>query len=467
MKINVLLLSFLVASLFFGCDYGRDQAIDDFASMPARESEPWVRDAVIYEVYLRSFSPEGTFAGLEQRLPELRDLGVSVLWLMPIHPVGQENKKGTLGSPYSIQDYFDVNPEFGTMEDFRRLLNAVHEHGMKLIIDLVANHTAWDNPLITEQKDWYVQNDRGEIVHPAGTDWWDVADLNYDNPEVWEYMKEVMRFWVEDIGIDGFRCDVSELVPTEFWEEAREMLDAIKPVMMISEGTLPAHQIYAFDITYSWNLYHALPGIVHSEDPATAIDELLLHEANRYPVGSLRMRFKSNHDENAWDAPAVEKWGPEGTKAVGTLVTTIPGVPLLYNGDEVGNPKRLGLFERVPIAWETGDEYRNFYTGLFSLYNESFVFRKGEFTKIPTTEDNNIYSFIRWYDGDIKYVLINLKPDDIIFEVMGGVLLGVGDMQSGTLSKKFGHGSDVITFASEDMVSLSLPGYGYAIYNVR
>lgn len=280
-------------------------------------------------------------------------------------------------------------------------------------------------------------------------------------------MKEVMRFWVEDIGIDGFRCDVSELVPIEFWEEAREMLDAIKPVLMISEGTLPAHHVSAFDITYSWNLYHTLPGIVHGEDPATVIDDLLLQEVNRYPKGSLRMRFKSNHDENAWDAPAVEKWGPDGARAVGTLVTTLPGIPLLYNGDEVGNPKRLELFERVPIDWEGGNEYLNFYTGLFSLYNESPALRRGEFLKIPTTEDNSIYSFIRWYDNDITLVLINLKADDIIFDARGGAFLEAGGLQSVTLSKKFGHGNDVITFAAEDLVSLSLPAYGYAIYNVR
>jgi len=196
---------FAVGVFISGCETDRD---DMPVLESARISEDWVREAIIYEVYLRSFSPEGDFAGLEERLPELKDLGVTVLWLMPIHPVGEEERKGTLGSPYSVRDYFDVNPEFGTMEDFESLLESAHEHGFKLILDLVANHTAWDNPLIEEHPDWYVQDDEGNIMYPEGTDWWDVADLNYDNPEVWDYMKEVMRYWVEDVGVDGVqvRC---------------------------------------------------------------------------------------------------------------------------------------------------------------------------------------------------------------------------------------------------------------------
>ncbi len=454
----------IIGGFITGCETDRD---DITLLQSARISEDWVRDAIIYEIYPRSFSPEGNFAGIEDRLPELKELGVTVLWLMPIHPVGEVDRKGTLGSPYSVRDYFDVNPEFGTMEDFKSLLNAAHDHGFKLILDLVANHTAWDNPLLEEHPDWYVQDEEGNIVYPEGTDWWDVADLNYDNPEVWEYMKEVMRFWVEDVGVDGFRCDVSELVPIEFWEEARDMLDDIKPVMMISEGTMPAHHLHAFDITYSWNIYHNLSDILYGDDPATVIDELLEIEAAEYPAGSLRMRFKSNHDENAWDAPAVEKWGPTGAKAVGVLVTTMPGVPLLYNGDEVGNPLRLELFEKIPIDWDRGEEYREFYTQLFELYNTSISFRRGNFLRIGTTKESEVYSFIRTYDDDHKLVFINLKPEEIIFDVEENSVLDAVRLQSGTLRKELGDGDDIVNILYDDDMTMTLPEYSFVIYDLH
>ncbi len=462
-KTLLMICIFAVGVFISGCETDRD---DMPVLESARISEDWVREAIIYEVYLRSFSPEGDFAGLEERLPELKDLGVTVLWLMPIHPVGEEERKGTLGSPYSVRDYFDVNPEFGTMEDFESLLESAHEHGFKLILDLVANHTAWDNPLIEEHPDWYVQDDEGNIVYPEGTDWWDVADLNYDNPEVWDYMKEVMRFWVEDVGVDGFRCDVSELVPLEFWEEARDMLDEIKPVMMLSEGAEPAHHLHAFDITYSWNIYHNLADIIHGDAPAIVIDNLLETEAARYPAGSLRMRFKSNHDENAWDAPAVEKWGPKGARAVGVLVTTMPGVPLLYNGDEVGNPERLELFEKVSIDWDRGEEYREFYSQLFELYNTSTSFQRGNFMKIGTTNENAIYSFLRTRNDDHKLVLINLKPDTITFDVDVNSILDAVQKQSGTFYKVLGTGQQTISVVYDDDMTVTLSDHEYVIYDL-
>jgi cyclomaltodextrinase / maltogenic alpha-amylase / neopullulanase len=465
MKQSIILLC--VSLLVSACETNRQDAIVDVSHRSARISEEWVHDGIIYEVFLRSFSSEGTFAGLEKKLPELRDLGVNVLWLMPIHPVGEENKKGALGSPYSVRDYFEVNPEFGTMDDFISLLAAAHDHDFKLIIDLVANHTSWDNQLISQHPDWYVYDNEGNITHPAGTDWWDVADLNFDLPEVREYFKEVMRYWVEDIGIDGFRLDVSDRVPVDFWEEAREMLDEIKTVMILSEAAMPEHHLRAVDLTYSWNLYHSLPYVIYGDEPATMIDDILREEAAVFPRGSLRLRFKSNHDENAWDAPAVEKWGTEGAKAVGMLVTTMPGVPLLYNGDEVGNPKRLNLFEQIPIDWDSGEEYRTFYTDLFSIYNESTAFRRGVFIKIPTTDDYSIYSFIRMHERDTKYVLINLKPDTVTFDVSVNPVLDAEGMDSGTLVKEIGHGDDTFSVVYDDTISISMPGFGYAIYDVR
>lgn len=336
------------------------------AEKNARRSEPWVTTSVIYEVYLRAFSPEGTFKGLEARLPELKELGVTVLWLMPIHPVGELNRKGSLGSPYAVRDFYGVNPEFGTAEDFKSLVAAVHAQGMRLIIDLVANHTAWDNAMLVEHPEWYTQNEEGGIVAP-NPDWTDVADLNYERHELRKYMIAMMRHWVQEYDIDGYRCDVAELVPTDFWETARRELENVKPVMMLSEGTLPEHHVSAFDLTYSWNVYDMLGPIFAGDIPADRLLESLERESYRFPKGSLRMRFNTNHDKNAWDQPASLKFGPDGALMTQALAFLLPGVPLVYNGEEVGNTKRLDLFEKVDIDWSRSGLARKYLTTLGAM----------------------------------------------------------------------------------------------------
>ncbi len=453
-------------SLFLiSCGDRSDEPVS-LSSSQARPSADWVRDAVIYEVYLRSFSPEGTFEGLRRRLPELRDLGATVLWLMPIHPIGYERRKGTLGSPFAVRDYMEVNPEFGTLDDLRSLVDDVHRLDMKIVIDLVANHTSWDNVLIDRHPEWYVRNESGEIISP-NEDWWDVADLDFSNRELQEYMLGVMRYWVEEIGIDGFRCDVSELVPTDFWEDGRTMLDGIKPVLMLSEGSLPEHHLQAFDITYGWNIYHALPAIMHGDEPAAALDEVIAGERNIFPRGSLRLRFSSNHDENAWDAPAVEKWGSEGARAAAMLVTTMEGIPLLYNGDEVGNMQRLDLFEKVDIDWSAGSGYREFYKELLNIYHSSPALRRGSTLRLPSSDDAALYAFVRHKETDHKLVVLNLKP----YVVRGtlettGLLHSIG-RRTGDLVRLTGNGEPSMQVSHTMPLSVDLPGFGYVIYDVR
>ena len=379
-----------------------------FAELTARPSEDWVRDAVIYEVYLRSFSKEGTFKALEKRLPELKSLGVTVLWLMPIHPVGELNRKGSLGSPYAVQDFYDVNPKFGTLDDFKSLVNATHAQGMKIIIDLVANHTAWDSKLFVEHTDWFTTNESGAVVSPnAG--WSDVADLNYDHHELRKYMIEMMKYWVRDVGIDGYRCDVSELVPTEFWNRARKELDKVRPVMMLSEGTLPEHHVEAFDLTYSWSVYDVLDKIISGTTTVDVFDNILRTESYQFPKGSLRLRFNTNHDKNAWDAPAVTKFSREGAKATAVLAFTFPGVPLIYNGEEVANEKKLSLFEKVDIDWTKNPDFRTIYAALTRLRAEHVALRRGEFESTKNSDGSKVYSFIRRSTGDQVLVIINLS----------------------------------------------------------
>jgi glycosidase len=381
-----------------------------YADAPARRSEDWVRDAVIYEVYLRSFSREGTFKALESRLPELKSLGITVLWLMPIHPVGDLNRKGTLGSPYSIQDYYAVNPEFGTLEDFKSLVAATHAQEMKIIIDLVANHTSWDSKLLTEHTDWFTTNERGAVVSP-NADWHDVADLNYDHHELRKYMIEMMKYWVEEIGIDGYRCDVAEMVPTDFWNRARKELDKIKPILMLSEGSLPEHHVEAFDLTYSWSVYDVLGKIINGTTPVSVFEDILRTESYQFPKGSLRLRFNTNHDKNSWDAPAVKKFTPAGAKATAVLMFTFPGVPLVYNGEEAGNDKMLSLFEKDDVDWSKGADFRRLYERLARLRGEHPSLRKGEYLAVRNSDGQKVYSFLRRSGEDAVLVVINFSKE--------------------------------------------------------
>ncbi len=383
-----------------------------YAKMEAKKSAEWVKDAIIYEVYLRSFSKEGTLKALESRILEIKKLGTTVVWLMPIHPVGKIHRKGLLGSPYSVQDYYAINPEFGTLDDFKSLVNTFHQQGLKIIIDLVANHTAWDNPMLREHPEWYTHNASGKIISP-NPDWTDVADLNYDNQELRKYMITMMKYWVHDIGIDGYRCDVAELVPTDFWETAVKELETIKPVLMLSEGTLPEHHVKAFDLTYSWNMYDVLEKVIRGSTPATIFHDLLKMESYQFPRGSLRMRFNTNHDKNAWDGPAVEKFTPQGAKATAALVFTYPGVPLIYNGEEVGNNKKLGLFEKTDIDWSKNDDFRMLYEKLSLLRKKHPALVDGSYSAVQNSDRKQVLSFIRIKGEDSVLVVLNFSSTAI------------------------------------------------------
>ena len=376
--------------------------------LPARPSTDWVRDGAMYSVYLRSFSQEGTFAGLQKRLPELKQMGITTLWLMPIHPVGVKNRKGTLGSPYAVSDYYGINPEFGTLDDFKRLLKSVHAYDMKLIIDLVANHTSWDSKLMLEHPEWFTRNAAGEII-PPNADWHDVADLDYSHAGLRTYMKEMMLYWVRDVGIDGFRCDVAELVPTDFWEDARAALDAVKPVMMLSEGSLPEHHVKAFDLTYSWNVYDMLGPVLSGKRPVAVLDQILRTEEMQFPKGSLRMRFVTNHDKNAYDGPAVTLFGADGLKLATVLVHTLPGVPLLYTGEEVANDRALSLFEKTEVDWTRPREMGEMNRTLIALRQSNQALTRGEFVRVRGTSEKDVYAFLRVAGKSRILVVLNFS----------------------------------------------------------
>lgn len=443
------------------------QALDSPHSLSlrrARYSEEWIRKGVIYEIYTRSFSAAGNFVGIEKRLPELHKLGVTILWLMPIHPVGLVHRKGTLGSPYSVKDYYGINPEFGTIDDFKRLLRSAHQLGFHLLIDLVANHTAWDSRLIAEHPVWFTKDSAGNII-PPNPDWTDVADLDYTKAGLRHYMIEMMKYWVRDIGVDGFRCDVAELVPIDFWEEARAALDSIKPVMMLSEGAFPEHHLKAFDVTYSWNIYHALAAIMKGEKGPEALDAELHLEQTSYPRGSLRMRFSSNHDENAWDAPDVEKFGVQGAMLAAAVVNTLPGVPLLYNGQEAGNNIKLGLFEKQSIDWHGGSEFRELYTTLFALRKNHPAFSDGEMIRLPATNTRTVYAFARISGTDKYIVAINFGKTSVVdsLSALSPDLISSGQI---IIEDVFSKERTTITIPSSRLIPLEIPGLGFRIFHI-
>ena len=305
----------------------------------------WSRDAVIYQINTRQFTPEGTFDAAATQLPRLRELGVDILWLMPVQPIGEKNRKGSLGSPYSIRDYVGVNPEFGDLDSLKRFVTAAHEHGFHVILDWVANHTAWDNPLLEQHPEWYARDWKGDPYPPPWTDWTDVVTLDYDQPGLRRYMTEAMKWWVSEVGMDGFRADVAGFVPLDFWENLRAELDAIRPVFMLAEWEQRDLHARAFDMTYAWGFYNTLHNIAQGKADVGALTGHYYEKNNSWPRDGMRMVFVSNHDKNAWEGTEFEAFGP-GREAAMVLSVVGAGVPLMYNGQEAGNPRRLAAQAR-------------------------------------------------------------------------------------------------------------------------
>lgn len=386
----------------------------------------WSYNQTIYEVNIRQYSQEGSFNAVREDLPRLKELGVGIIWLMPIHPIGEVNRKGTLGSYYSVRDYFDVNPEFGTKDDFRRLVEATHDHGMYLILDWVANHTAWDNELTITNPEFFETDENGNFIPPRGTDWDDVIQLDFDNPDVWDYMISALRYWVEEFNIDGYRADVADLVPTAFWNRARAELDAIKPVFMLAEAETPEHHYAAFDMSYSWRMHHLFNSIAQGTEPVSRLDEYIAEDRILFPPNAFRMQFTSNHDENSWNGTVFERLG-DAVKTFAVLASTMDGMPLLYNGQEAGMSKRLEFFEKDPIEWER-NEFFYFYKKLFNLnQNNEALFngeRGGRMVRIETSSDEQIYAFYRQMNNDKVVVLLNLSDGNVRFDLTAPVLSG-------------------------------------------
>lgn len=384
----------------------------------------WIKNATIYEANIRQHTPEGTFNALKDDLARISDMGVSILWLMPIHPIGEVNRKGGMGSYYSVKDYTDVNPEFGTKEDFQALVREANRLDMNVIIDWVANHTSFDAVWAEDHKDWYTLDSLGNLMAPEGTDWSDVADLNYDNKEMRAAMIDAMAYWVRDFGVDGFRCDVASYVPTDFWEDCVDTLRNINSeIFMLAEAETPELHEKAFNAAYAWEWLHIINGVAKGEKTLDDIDAYRAAADTTLPNGAFRMYFTTNHDENSWNGTVMERFGEKGHLAYAALTFTIDGMPLVYSGQEAGLDRALAFFEKDEIEW--GDyKYQDFYTKLLMLNRNNQALWNGEsggdFRRMPTGADDKVYAFERAVDqiGIVSIINLSDEKQEIEFEEM-------------------------------------------------
>ncbi len=443
----VLSLGLLMASCI-----GDESKKEETAVVLSYENPAWSKDAVLYELNVRQFSDEGTFNAVEDRVDDLAELGVDVIWFMPIHPIGEVNRKGPLGSYYSIKDFRDVNPEFGTIDDFTSLVNSIHDAGMYVMMDWVPNHSSWDNHLAEEHPDWYVKDSTGTFVSPY--DWTDVIQFDWSSEGLQEYMMDALLYWVEDIDVDGFRVDHPHVTPADFWLKARLEMEKVKPVLMLAENEDRVEFFdNGYDINYSWELHHLMNQVAQGEAEAEDLHKALERDFDRFPYYAYRLRFITNHDENSWAGTIEERLG-EAHEAFAVFMYTIPGVPLIYNGQEAGLNKRLEFFERDPIEW-TESYLTDFYTSLNTLKEENSALYNGrhggDFTSLVVTGDDDVYAYSRTRDDNRVVSIINF--DDEPAEVV------VSDDASG----------DYVDYFSGESISITgervfnLDGWGYVV----
>lgn len=386
----------------------------------------WFNDSTIYEVNIRQYTPEGTFKAFATHLPRLKQLGVEVLWFMPIHPIGVEKRLGSLGSYYSVRDYRAVNPEFGTAADFKALIKQAHALGFKVILDWVANHTAWDNPWVTTNPSWYTTNVSGNITSPAGTGWSDVADLNYDSAAMRLAMISAMRMWVKDFGIDGFRCDVAGMVPSDFWDEAIATLRKVKPLLMLAENESNTDLLTSgFNVNYNWSLLRELRNIGAGWVDNSRITDLVALQREQYPSGTMPMNFITNHDENSWNGTEYEDLG-RAVAGTTVLYFTLPGVPLVYTGQEAGMDKRLKFFDKDEVPWRVSS-MATLISKLAAVKKRNSALWNGPNSGVfdaLTTNNSEVFTYTRVLKTNKVVVVINPTDHDNTVTINYGTAAG-------------------------------------------
>ncbi|HVX25561.1 MAG TPA: alpha-amylase family glycosyl hydrolase [Parafilimonas sp.] len=376
--------------------------------MDIKQSD-WINAVNVYEVNIRQYTYEGTFAAFAKHIPRLKEMGVKILWLMPITPISLQERQGTLGSYYACSDYVSINPEFGTLDDFKALIKEAHDAGMLLIIDWVANHTGYDHHWTKEHSDWYEHDDAGNFVEKHG--WKDVIDLNYDNKDLRAEMIRCMQYWINECNIDGFRCDMAHLVPLDFWIAAKEQCEKIKPLFWLAECEVPEYH-KVFNATYAWKWMHITERI--AKQMASIKDMVdVLKSYNDYPAGALKLFFTANHDENTWNGTEYEKYG-DLAKAFAIFSITWMGIPLIYSGQELPNLKRLKFFDKDEIEWTDKEPaLQDFYHRLLDLKsNNAALHITGNTETLSTDYNENIFAFLRTNGKERVLVILNLSNRD-------------------------------------------------------
>lgn len=430
------------------------QSVGNVAARTAPPVAPWIRDAVIYEINTRTFSREGTFNGITAKLDQLKSLGVTVLWLMPVHPIAEAKKKGSIGSPYAVRDYYGVNPAFGTKADLKKLVTESHARGLKVIIDIVANHTGWDNVMM-KTPSYYRRDSTGTIVSPY--DWTDVAALNYRDAGLRKYMTDMLVHWIQEYDLDGFRCDVAGEVPTDFWDAARVAVQRVKPdIMLLAEASKPDLLVSAFHLDYAWPLHNTLTDVLMNGKPATSFRQTLDEERASFPKGALHMRFSDNHDESR----AIARFGTRGALAASALMFTLDGVPMLYNGMEFGDITESGapaLFEKLDVFWDASlrrPYFPAFYKDLIALRRAHPTLRVGSTEWVSTSDADRVVAYRRQDTAEDVLVVINFSNRPFV-----GTVEASGAYTD--ITPKVG---DARSTSSVALPAISLDAWGFRIF---
>lgn len=408
---------FLILYIMQSCQPKSNMKQEDNGPSSTVVQLDWTKDAVIYELNVRQYSQDGTFNAVTADLDRLQSLGIEIIWLMPVHPIGKINRKGELGSYYSVKDYYAVNPEFGTMEDFKALVKAAHQRDIKVIIDWVPNHSSWDNPLITEHPEWYVKDEDGNMVSPF--DWTDVVQFDYDQQGLRDYMTEVLKYWVTETGIDGFRFDVAHMIPVDYFNAMKDSLYQIKDVFLLAEADQPFLHTHAMNMSYDWRLHHIMNEVAAGNQDVMDIRNHFNYVDTAYPVNAILMEFTSNHDENSWNGTVYERLG-DAAKEFAVFTFIIPGMPLIYNGQEACLDKRLEFFVKDPIEWKECD-MTVLYKKLIHLKKTNKAIwssqKEGYFGVIDTDQPEKLLVLERKNQDNRIIAVFNFSKDELEYDV--------------------------------------------------
>lgn len=392
---------------------------------PENKGTAWINHTNIYEVNLRQYTQEGTINAFSKELPRLKEMGVHTLWFMPITPIAQKNKKGSLGSYYAASDYTSINPEFGTMDDWKALVKQAHEMGFKVIIDWVANHTGWDHVWTKTNPEYYEKDpETKDFKKASGMD--DIIELDFKNPALRRAMIDAMKFWVTETGIDGFRCDLAFWVELDFWVEAKKELEQIRPLFWLGELDPLDNPDYmqVFDAAYTWKFMHKAREFYQEKKTVSYLDSVL-NEYQQLP--GMQAWFTTNHDENSWNGTEYEKYG-EAALPLAVFSCTWPGLPLIYSGQELPNQKRLEFFEKDVIQWNGQYQLHEFYKRLLNLHASHPALNGDDkvapVQRLHTNADNEVLAYLRTKDDRKVLVLLNLSANEVNCQLPAGAVTG-------------------------------------------